>query len=159
MRLREWATPLTMGAFALMAATGILMFFHLDTGLNKPAHEWLGWAMVVGVGLHAWANWGAFKRYFSNRAALGIMGLFALVLAGSFTPVDRGPLPPHKQVVQVVLDAPLEQVARLAGKDPAVVTARLRQAGFEVTPDRSLRQALAGPRDRQLAALGVILAD
>ena len=25
---REWATPLTIGIFALMAVTGLLMFFH-----------------------------------------------------------------------------------------------------------------------------------
>lgn len=41
---RNWATPLTIGSFLLMAVTGLLMFFHLDTGLNKAAHEWLGWA-------------------------------------------------------------------------------------------------------------------
>ena len=38
---REWATPLTIGAFGLMSVTGMLMFFHLDTGFNKLAHEWL----------------------------------------------------------------------------------------------------------------------
>ena len=37
-----------MGAFTLSAVTGVLMFFHLDSGLNKAAHEWLSWAMVGG---------------------------------------------------------------------------------------------------------------
>jgi cytochrome b561 len=49
---REWATPLTIGSFGLMATTGILMFFHLDSGLNKTAHEWLGWVMVAVVAAH-----------------------------------------------------------------------------------------------------------
>lgn len=40
--LRKWATPLTIGSFLLMGVTGILMFFHLDIGLNKLAHEWAG---------------------------------------------------------------------------------------------------------------------
>lgn len=39
---RQWVTPLMAGSFILMATTGILMFFHLDSGLNKTAHEWLG---------------------------------------------------------------------------------------------------------------------
>ncbi|EWS63204.1 hypothetical protein Y695_03563 [Hydrogenophaga sp. T4] len=40
---RPWITPLVMGSFALSAVTGVLMFFHLDTGLNKAAHEcWAG---------------------------------------------------------------------------------------------------------------------
>ena len=60
---REWATPLTIGTFLIMATTGILMFFHLDRGLNKEAHEWLGWAMVAGVGTHVVANLSSFKRY------------------------------------------------------------------------------------------------
>ena len=38
---RDWATPVTIGSFGLMAITGLLMFFHLDSGLNKTAHEWL----------------------------------------------------------------------------------------------------------------------
>lgn len=47
-----------------MAITGILTFFHLESGLNKTAHEWLGWLMVAGVAAHAAANWLGFKRYF-----------------------------------------------------------------------------------------------
>lgn len=39
---REIATPLTIGIFLIMSVTGILMFFHWDTGFNKLAHEWLG---------------------------------------------------------------------------------------------------------------------
>ena len=53
---RPWITPLVIGTFVLMAVTGSLMFFHLDSGLNKAAHEWLGWAMVIAVVLHALMN-------------------------------------------------------------------------------------------------------
>ncbi|HEY1090516.1 MAG TPA: DUF4405 domain-containing protein, partial [Burkholderiaceae bacterium] len=60
---RPWITPVVMGAFLLSAVTGVLMFFHLDSGLNKTAHEWLSWAMVIGVGLHVLLNMPAFKRY------------------------------------------------------------------------------------------------
>jgi hypothetical protein len=50
---RQWIAPLTMGAFLLSAATGALMFFHLDSGLNKAAQEWLSWALLGGVALRA----------------------------------------------------------------------------------------------------------
>ena len=63
---REIATPLTIGIFLIMSVTGILMFFHWDTGFNKLAHEWLGWLMVVAVVLHILANMTAFKRHFSQ---------------------------------------------------------------------------------------------
>lgn len=45
------------------------MFFHLDSGLNKTAHEWLSWAMVIGVTLHVLLNMPAFKRYFTQTPA------------------------------------------------------------------------------------------
>ncbi len=54
---REWATPLTIGVFGLMAATGLLMFFHLDNTLQKTAHEWLGWAMVANTLTHGASRW------------------------------------------------------------------------------------------------------
>ena len=36
---REWITPITAGAFLLSAVTGILIFFHIGTGLNKFGQE------------------------------------------------------------------------------------------------------------------------
>mgnify|MGYP006339522549 CR=1 FL=1 len=50
---RDWITPITMGAFGLLAATGVLMFFHIDSGLNEAVHEWLSWVLLGGVALHA----------------------------------------------------------------------------------------------------------
>lgn len=64
----------------LIAVTGVLMFFHLNTGLNKAAHEWLGWFLLVGVGAHMWLNWRAFSTYFNRRGALAIIGAFVAVL-------------------------------------------------------------------------------
>jgi hypothetical protein len=85
---RDWATPLTMGAFTLMAITGVLLFFRLDVGLNKVAHEWLGWMMIAAVATHAAANWTGLRRYLSaggkSRAIL-IAALAALAL--TFVPV------------------------------------------------------------------------
>lgn len=77
---RSWATPLTVGAFPLISVTGILMFFHLETGLSKAAHEWLGWFLVAGVAAHLWLNGRAFTTYFKRPAAVAIMGAGALVL-------------------------------------------------------------------------------
>ena len=35
MTLRSWATPLVIATFLAAGVTGILMFFHLDVGVNK----------------------------------------------------------------------------------------------------------------------------
>lgn len=158
MNLREWATPLTMGSFALMAVTGVLMFFHLDTGLNKPAHEWLGWAMVLGVVLHSVANFGSFKRYFSQRTALAVMGIFLLVLGLSFLPLgDKGGgKPAPVKAAEALIDAPIPVLAQVTGKDTQTLVAKLNQAGIQVSADDTLRQAVAG-RKEQMQALGLVL--
>jgi hypothetical protein len=133
----SWATPLTMGAFAVMATTGLLMFFHADIGLNKTAHEWLGWVMVAGVALHAVANWRLFKKYFvTGTASRAILATSAAVLLASFlSPGDGGPgagLPPHVQALkattvasaQANLDSVVVGNRELEGKAIGVLFAR-----------------------------------
>lgn len=159
MTYREWATPLTIGSFLLIAVTGVLMFFHLDSGLNKLAHEWLGWAMLAAVGLHAAMHLKSFKRHFTRPAALAVIGVFVALLAASFySPPGKPAKPPHVLAAQAVLDAPLPQVAALAGKDTQVLLAQLQAAGIAADADRSLRQASGPERDRQMKALGIVFA-
>ncbi|MBV8618764.1 MAG: DUF4405 domain-containing protein [Curvibacter sp.] len=158
---REWATPLTLGAFLLMAATGVLMFFHLDTGLNKTAHQWLGWLMVAAVAAHAFTNWPALKRHFVvGRTAWFLLGLSALVLAGSFAklPGQGGARQsPPVLALRAITRAPLQQVAPLAGKPVDQLLAELRQAGIAVRgPDDSLEAVVGASREQQGRAMTVI---
>lgn len=156
---RDWATPITMGAFLLMSVTGILMFFHLDTGLNKEAHEWLGWAMVAGVALHSVANWGAFSKHLGRRPAQAIVGVFALVLAGSFfIQPDKNDGSPDKLVMDTMLAAPLSQVAGLSSQSPQALVDKLTQAGFNVaSPAQSLSDIAGKEREPQMKALRLAL--
>lgn len=157
MKIRDWATPLTIGSFVLIAVTGVLMFFHLDTGLNKVAHEWLGWALLAAVAVHGAANFPAFKRHFSHRAGIGIVAAFVLLLGASFIspPGQAGGKPPHLLATQALLDAPLPLVAQVAGKEVEGLVSQLQSAGFTIRADQSLRQAAAG-REQQMKALGVV---
>jgi len=156
MNLREWATPITIGSFLLIAVTGVLMFFHLNIGLNKPAHEWLSWALLIGVGLHAWANWGAFKRYFQKRQAQVLIGVFLLVLGFSFLPLGTGGgRQGFNRATDALLDAPISLVAQVAGKSPQAVVNQLGQAGITVTTEQSLRQGAAN-REQQMQALSLV---
>lgn len=158
---REWATPLTMGAFGLMAVTGILMFFHLDTGLNKTAHEWLGWVMVAGVAAHAAVNWAGFKRHFLS-AGLGraILAISMLITVASFISPPRvgsGGLPPPVMALKAVTKAPLSNIAPLTGKTVERLMVELAQAGIRI-PDAgaSLDSVLAGDRTLEAKAMTVI---
>ena len=158
---REWATPLTIGVFGLMAITGILMFFHLDTGLNKEAHEWLGWVMVGGGALHAVVNWNGFKRYFiSSSTGRAILTVSLLVITGSFfswTDESGERLPPPLLALKAITRAPLTDVAQLAGKPVEQMVADLNKAGIFVTnPATSLESLLAGDLEQQGKALNVI---
>lgn len=159
MNYREFATPLTIGSFLLIAATGVLMFFHLDSGLNKLAHEWLGWIMLAAVALHSAMHFKSFKRYFSRPAALAVIALFVGLFAASFiAPSGQAKKSPPALAMQAVLNAPLDQVAALAGKDTQTLLARLDAAGLHAEASQSLSAASGGERSRQMQALGVIFA-
>lgn len=155
---RNWATPLTIGAFLLMAVTGILMFFHQDVGLNKEAHEWLGWAMVVGVLAHVVANWSGFARHFQRNSAKAIVGLFALLLAGSFFLGGDEGVNPARLALQTLTQAPIGQVAALRGESPIALVTRLQAAGFSVSgPEQSIAQVAGKEREQLARALSAAL--
>lgn len=157
--LRQWATPMTIGAFLLSAVTGILMFFHLDTGLNKAAHEWLSWAMVIGVGLHLMVNVRAFKTHLKKPRAQAVIGAFALVLAVSFLPLGgAGGGSPVAAVMGGLGRAPVEQVIALTGEEAGAGLARLKAAGIEAEPGQSIGALAGGDRGRQADILKVIFA-
>lgn len=159
---RDWATPLTIGSFLLMAVTGTLMFFHLDTGLNKLAHEWLGWVMVAGGLLHAVANWTAFKRYIlSSNAGRAILGLSMLVLAGSFVSMPgAGPgrgMQPQMMAMRAMTQAPIASVAPLTGRTVDQVIAELSKAGIVLpSGEASIASVVGDSREMQSKAMAVL---
>jgi hypothetical protein len=157
----SWATPLTIGAFTLMAVTGVLMFFHADTGLNKTAHEWLGWVMVAGVGCHVVTNWRLFKRYFLvGTAARVILATSAVVLLGSFLSFGGGEqrgMPPQVQALKAITAAPLTQLAGLSGKPVERLLDDLHRAGIHLpSAQASLDSAIAGNRELEGRAISVL---
>jgi hypothetical protein len=157
---RDWATPLTIGAFALMAVTGVLMFFHLDSDLNKLAHEWLSWVMLVGVALHASVNWPAFRRHLlNNRIARPILAVSVLLTAGSFAPLpggDRRNGSPPMMALRAVMAAPLSSVAPLTGRSLDALQDELGQAGFSLKPDQPLDSVTGGDLGREAQLLSVL---
>lgn len=144
---RPWITPVVMGAFLLSAVTGVLMFFHLDSGLNKTAHEWLSWAMVIGVGLHVLLNMPAFKRYLKQTTGRVVIGAFALVLALSFIPAggSSGSEPGFAPPVRALAKAPISVLAQVAGTSTDDVRAKLQAQGLTVTSDQQSVADLVGP--------------
>jgi len=160
---RDWATPLTIGSFMLMAVTGVLMFFHLDRGLNKVAHEWLGWLMVAAVAAHALVNLPAVKRHLLlSRLGRGVVAACLLLLAASFATLPggkAGELSPPVLAMQAVARAPLNQVAPLSGKPVDQLMRELANAGLApASADQSLASALGNDRQKTAAAMRLLFA-
>ena len=158
---RPWITPLVIGIFLLMAVTGSLMFFHLDIGLNKTAHEWLGWAMVVGVMLHVLLNMNAFKRHLANTTSRWVLGACTAALALSFIPLGGagGGKPPFVAPVQALARTPLTTVAQVAGIHVTELRARLSAAGVASQNDtQSIQDLVGADMGRQMRTLGQVFA-
>ena len=157
---RPWITPVVIGAFTLSAVTGVLMFFHLDSGLNKTAHEWLSWAMVIGVVLHVLLNMPAFKRYLKQTTGRVVIGAFALVLALSFIPAGgtSGSEPGFAPPVRALAKTPITVLAQVAGTSTDDVRAKLQAQGLTVTSDQQSVADLVGPDLRkQIGAITKVL--
>ena len=157
---RDWATPITAGAFFLTAVTGILMFFHLDSGINKVAHEWLSWILVIAAGLHIVSNFTGFKRYFTSRKGQVFMGGFALLLALSFIPVGNvGGEPPFVAPIKSLSAAPIRTLAEVAKVKPEQIAERLTNEGFTVqSNEQSVSEVVGGDLRKQMTVLKILLA-
>ncbi len=157
---REWATPLTIGVFALMSVTGLLMFFHLDSSLQKTVHEWAGWVVVAAAVLHVTANWLGFKRYFKPGAGAAVMAMCALVIGASFVPLGGSggaPMSPPAIAMRAISQAPLKSVAPLFGKSSEQALQALAGAGVALADENaSIGSVTGGDRERMGAALRVL---
>lgn len=157
---RNWVTPVTAGAFLLSAVTGVLIFFHADTGANKFVHEWLSWVLLGGVALHVLANLGGFKSHLATARGKLLLGVFVLVLAVSFIPLGGTDDPPFMQPIRSLSQAPLTTLAQVAKITPAQLRDRLVQAGLQPVSDEQSVSELVGPdMKQQMRVLGAILAD
>jgi len=143
---REWVTPVVGGAFVLLAVTGVLMFFHLDTGLNKLAHEWLGWVLVAAVGLHLTLNARPLINVLKKPRGQVLAGLFMAILAASFLPLGQegGGKASFMAVTGALASAPLPVVAQVAGISDAELVARLAAAGYPASETTASVSALVG---------------
>lgn len=155
--LRDWATPMVAGAFLLSATTGILIFFHWDTGLNKAAHEWLGWALVLGVAAHLASNFAGFQKRFAAPLSKIIIGVFAAVLLLSFIPAGKdGEGSPVRASLDALTAAPLSSVALIAKKDVNALISELQAGGIVITADQSLGDVLPKDREATMDALRIV---
>lgn len=155
---RDWATPATMGAFAVMGITGIAMFFHLNTPLQKSIHEWAGWAMVAAVACHVAVNWGAFRRHLQwpgqGLVLVGALMGFSLLSFAPLGGTGESEGSPPAVAMRALTQAPIREVAPLFHKSTEEALKALAAAGVELKDaDDTLALATHGDRSAVGAAL------
>lgn len=168
MQLRAYATPIVFGALALSSVTGVLLFFHADTGLAKVAHEWLGWLLIAGAVAHVYTNRQAFAAHLKGTRGRVITLVFALVIVAAVVPWPSGGGGEGGGVEgagdgggmlaaeYTLTHTSLESLAPITGRSVEQLVDRLRTAGFDgAAADASIHDFAhgGGSRDR---ALGVV---
>lgn len=140
--LRKYATSATTATFAVVAVTGVLVFFHVGDNYVKGLHEWLGIAFVAAALLHVARHFKSFTALLRQRRTQVMLGLAALVAAGfiaSAAMQPEGGGSPVRQAFQMVVTAPISSLAPLVGKTPEALTAALKAGGLEnAAPDQTL---------------------
>ncbi len=157
-KVRAWATPLTVGAFALSAITGVMLFFHVNIGLVKPAHEWFSWFLVLGGLLHIVGSWRPFVGHLNKPVAKAIMAAFVLLIAVSLLPLGKAEkgMPPGKMSA-ILLRSPLSTVAAVAGHAPEDVIKQLALKGVRVeTGEQTIKEIAARNHARGVDILSLI---
>ncbi len=161
--LRKWATPVTIGAFALSAVTGILLFFNVRTGMVKPVHEWLSWLLVVGTMFHAIINRHGLMKYLSKPLGRGIMIFFALLICASLLPLGEGQGKsnsrgnPLARATDSLIRSPLTEVAQIADHEADEAVGLLKSKGINVErKDQTIQEIAAENRVNPLRVLDAI---
>ena len=123
-----------IATFAVTAATGVLMFFHLARASVAVAHEWFGLAFLGLIGWHMVRNWPALRAYCRRPMFVG-----SVFLALAFGVI----------VTAVTESEPRGRGLRAEPADPPIST---HLAGVAATAEAD--QAPAPAADRKAATNG-----
>jgi hypothetical protein len=128
-----------MGAFLLMAVTGMLMFFEWEHGLIVVVHQWSSWMLVLGAGGHIVANFRPLKNHLKSRWGMVSVATFSALLVVSLFSWGLVTGPAMKRTIeQALVDAPLSQLIRMSHVDTATVTERLKSEGIDASSEASI---------------------
>lgn len=133
--INRYATPLTVGLFAVSAVSGAALFFHVQQGAFHAMHEWLSMLLLLPVALHVWRNWGALLGYL-RRHTLLLPVVATLLAAVVFAVVGLsgggGGGSPPMRAAQLLTQVPLVRLAPVLKTTPEALQAQLRQRGYTV---------------------------
>lgn len=151
--LRRYATQATVALSLVVGVTGIMMFFHIAKGEVEALHEWLGIAFVVVAALHALRHRHAFMAMLGQTRMRLLFGAAAMTAAAFVVLAPAKGSNPFRQATQVVMQAPLRDVAPLLGVSPQELATRLHAADSGQSIETIARAQGADPVGVLAAAL------
>ena len=158
--VRTWATPLTIGAFTLIAGTGLLIYFGVDTDLTAGIHRWFSWLFLIGVAGHIVGNARPLRNHLKTGWGIASMAFFATALAISVsTAGSEGGPDLEASVKDAVIDASLASLAPLVRATPALLVARLQAKGVPATGDQTIRHLSAAHGVGEMELVAAIFLD
>lgn len=153
-----WATPLTVGSFILMAATGILMFFDIVPGYVTFVHEWFSWLFLLGAAGHAVVHFRALKHHLKSRWGWPCVAAFTTVVVLSTFSFGRITAPQLKwPISEALLEAPLSALAAVTRTEPEALVRRLERHGIAAAPGQNPRELAAEHGLDEFHVLGLIV--
>ncbi len=130
----KYSTPITIATFAVVAITGVMMFFHFKPGGTVAVHEWVGMLFVVGAFLHMATHNKSLVGHFKRRASMVLIVLL-VAIGGVAVVLIKDEKSPVKKVFSAIEAAPISKVAPVIGKEPAQIISKLNAAGITVNGD------------------------
>lgn len=141
---RKVVTPLTAALSLVIGISGVMLFFHVEDGLVKGVHEWLGMAFAVVMLIHLAMNWKAFKQHFKKPAAWVGTGVVTVIsvafIVSSMLQPNESPVRSiiHSIETTAVYDlAPVFKVSHLE------ISQKLDEAGVVIITGQETIQELA----------------
>ena len=155
--LKKYSTPLTAATAIVVCVTGVMMFFHLYKGEVQAMHEWLGMGFVVAAALHLLRHRRPLTFMMKQSRAQILLVVTLLSSLAFLYPSSGGQkINPMRATINVVLHAPIKDLAPVVGVTTEELTARLAHAGVTKSSPADSIQSLA--RANQTEAMKLLAA-
>lgn len=78
---KPWISSLSGFTFFIVAATGVLMLFHIRLPYMKSFHEWVGLFFTVIAVIHLVIHWRSLLEYLKQRAGAVSLAIVVILCA------------------------------------------------------------------------------
>lgn len=155
-RIREVATSLTTLVFLVIAISGVMMYFHFNTGVVKELHEILGLVFVVAALLHVIMNWKSMRNYFSKKIFISIT-LIVTIISILFVSqnLNKGQNP-KAVLMQKVLNAPIQDSFKILNGKYANAISELEAQGIDISEGKTIREIAQSNKTSPFRIIAII---